>query len=53
MLMTEAEVVEMQRKIDKGIRLAQTRLIERARHNRTTLVVMRHNKVVELTPDEL
>lgn len=51
--MSEAEVFEMQRKIDQGIHLAQVRLIERARHNHTTLVISRNNKVVEVKPEEL
>lgn len=53
MIMTEAEVAEMQRKIDEGIHLAQERLIKRAKHNNTTLVISRGNQVVEVTADEL
>ncbi len=52
-LMSEAEVAEMQRKIDQGIHLAQERLIERAKHNHTTLIISRNNKVVEVKADEL
>lgn len=52
-LMSEDEIYEMQRKIDEGIYLAQTRLIERARHNRTTLVIARNGQVVEVMADEL
>lgn len=51
--MSEAEVLEMQRKIDEGIFLAQKRLIERAEHNHTTLVVARNDEVVEVTAEEL
>ncbi len=51
--MSEAEVAEMQRKIDQGIHLAQKRLIERAKHNHTTLIISRNNKVVEVKADEL
>ncbi len=51
--MSEAEVAEMQRKIDQGIHLAQERLIERAKHNHTTLIISRNNKVVEVKADEL
>lgn len=51
--MSEAEVIEMQRKIDKGIRLAQKRLVERAKHNHTTLIINRNNKVVEVKAEEL
>lgn len=43
----------MQQKIDIGIRLAQERLVERARLFKGTLVVARGGKVVELTADEL
>ena len=53
MAMSEAEVDEMQRKIDEGIYLAQERLIERARHNHTTLVVAQGDRIVEVTADEL
>lgn len=51
--MNEAEVAEMQRKIDEGIQLAQERLIEKAKRNHTTLVIARNNEVVEVTADEL
>ena len=51
--MTDREIAEMQQKIDIGIRLAQERLVERARLFNATLVVARGGKVVELTPDEL
>ena len=43
----------MQRKIDEGIYLAQERLIERAMHNHTTLVVARGGQVVEVMAEEL
>lgn len=39
--MSEDEVYEMQRKIDEGIYLAQKRLVERAKHNHTTLIIAR------------
>lgn len=51
--MSDREVKDMQRRIDKGILLAQQRLVERARLFGTTLVVCRDGKVVELSPDEL
>ena len=51
--MSEIEVAEMQQKIDRGILLAQERLVERARLFNATLVVARNGKVVELTPEEL
>ncbi|MBP5772080.1 MAG: hypothetical protein J6W75_12155 [Bacteroidaceae bacterium] len=51
--MNEREILEMQQKIDQGILLAQRRLVERARLFRSTLVVARDGKVVELMPEEL
>ncbi len=51
--MSEKEVAEMQQRIDIGIRLAQERMVERARLFKSTLVVAREGKVVELTPEEL
>lgn len=53
MTMSEDEVYEMQRKIDEGIYLAQERLIERAKHNHTTLVIAREGQIVEVSADEL
>ncbi|MCD8317889.1 MAG: hypothetical protein LUC45_03110 [Paraprevotella sp.] len=52
-MMNEDEVYEMQSKIDEGIFLAQKRLVERARHNHTTLVVARGGQIVEVSADEL
>ena len=52
-IMDEEEIAEMQQKIDKGIQLAQKRLIERPKHNNTTLVIARNNEVVEVKADEL
>ncbi len=43
----------MQSRIDKGIVLAQERLVERSKLFKSTLVVTRGGKVVELMPDEL
>ncbi len=51
--MTEKEVYEMQRKIDEGIRLAQKRLIARAKHNNSTLIIARDGMVVEVSANEL
>ena len=51
--MSETEVYEMQRKIDEGIRLAQKRLIARAKHNNTTLIIARNGTVVEVDAHEL
>lgn len=49
----EVDICELERKIDEGIHLAQERLIARARHNNTTLVIAHHGKVLEVTADEL
>ena len=51
--MNEREVAEMQQSIDRGILLAQERLVERSRLFHTTLVVARGGQVVELMPEEL
>ncbi len=51
--MNDKDILEMQHKIDCGIRLAQQRLVERSRLFKATLVVARGGKVVELSPDEL
>jgi len=51
--MSDREIYEMQQKIDRGIVLAQERLVERSRLFHSTLVVARGGQVVELLPDEL
>ena len=51
--MNDREIAEMQQKIDIGIRLAQERMVERARLFKATLVVSRGGKIVELSPEEL
>ncbi len=51
--MNDREIKEMQLRIDKGIVLAQERLVERSRLFNSTLVVNRGGRVVELLPDEL
>ena len=51
--MSDREVKEMQHLIDKGILLAQQRLVERSRLFHSTLVVNRNGQVVELLPEEL
>lgn len=43
----------MQCKIDEGIYLAQKRLVERAKHNHTTLIIAREGQVVEVKAEEL
>ena len=49
--MSEKEILEMQRRIDEGIRLAQKRLWERARSTQQTLVVYNEGEIVEMVPD--
>ena len=51
--MSEIEIIEMQKKIDQGILLAQERLVERSRLFHSTLVVAREGKVLELMPEDL
>ena len=51
--MSDREVIEMQKKIDRGILLAQERMLERSRLFHSTVVVSRGGKVVEVHPDEL
>ncbi|MBR4534758.1 MAG: hypothetical protein IKO85_09525 [Bacteroidaceae bacterium] len=43
----------MQKKIDKGIFLAQQRMLERSRLFQSTVVVSRGGQVVEVQPEEL
>ena len=52
-IMTDREVEEMQRRIDEGIKLAQSRLCERAMHDGLSLVVTRDGKLMELKASEL
>ncbi len=49
--MSEKEILEMQRRIDEGIRLAQKRLWERARTTHQPLVICDEGEIVELVPD--
>ena len=49
--MTDIEIMEMQRRIDEGIHLAQKPLWERARNNRQTLIVTCNGKIIELMPE--
>jgi len=51
--MSERDIAELQRRIDKGILLAQTRLIERAKHEGYSLVVRRNGIVREVPASEL
>lgn len=50
--MTDADVAEMQQRIDDGILLAQKRLVSRAMHDNLKLVVCRNGKVQELPATE-
>lgn len=51
--MSDREVFEMQKKIDKGILLAQERMLERSRLFQSTVVVAREGQVIEVKPEEL
>lgn len=51
--MSKTEVVEMQSRIDQGIRLAQTRLIERAKHDDLSLVLCINGRVCEIPAKDL
>ncbi len=48
-----SKVEEMQRRIDEGIRLAQERLVRRAKHDGHSLVVVRDGKLMELNAHDL
>ena len=43
----------MQNRIDRGILLAQEKLVDRAKLFHSTLVVAKNGQVVELMPEEL
>lgn len=51
--MSEREKIDLARRIDKGILLAQTRLIEKAKHDNLSLVIRRNGKVMEVPAIEL
>ena len=51
--MNEREKIELARRIDKGILLAQTRLIEKAKRDNLTLVVRRNGRGMEVPAGEL
>ncbi len=51
--LTVAEMEDMQQRIDKGIRLAQQRLVKRAIHDNISLVVFRGGRVIDLSPQEM
>ncbi len=50
---TKHDTTEMQRRIDEGIRLAQARLVQRARHDDLSLVVMRDGELKEIKANEI
>ena len=50
--MSDKEIIELQRRIDQGILLAQTRLIERYKHNGWSLVVRLNGEVREIPAAE-
>lgn len=49
--MSEREILEMQRRIDEGIRLAHKRLWERAGSQGQSLVVSRGGEIIEMVPE--
>lgn len=51
--MSDKEIREMQKRIDRGILLAQSRLVKRARHNDFRLVIFRDGQVMEVAAEEL
>ncbi len=50
---TDSDIEEIQRRIDEGIRLAQQRLVQQAKHDNLSLVVMRNGELVELKAKDL
>lgn len=50
--MTDQEVLDMQRRIDEGIRLAQQRLWQRAGNAHQPLVVVSDGKLQEIIPQK-
>lgn len=52
-IMSEIEIQQMQDRIDAGILLAQKRLIEKAKHEDSELVIMRDGEVVHVKASEL
>lgn len=53
MKMTDRQKMDLVSRIDKGILLAQKRLIERAKHDNLSLVVRREGVVIEIPATEL
>lgn len=52
-MMNEREKLDLARRIDQGILLAQTRLIEKAKRDNLSLVVRRNGIVMEIPAVEL
>lgn len=48
--MSEQEILDMQRRIDEGIRLAQQRLWDWAKKEQQSLIVAHEGKVIEFFP---
>ncbi len=51
--MTDSDIEEIQRRIDEGIRLAQQRLVQQAKHDDLSLVVVRDGVLMELKAKDL
>lgn len=51
--MNDRELIELQNRIDKGILLAQTRLVERAKHEGYSLVIRKNGQVCDVPATEL
>lgn len=51
--MSEVDLIQLQEKIDSGVRLAQRRLIERAIRENGDLVVEQDGEVVHIKAEEL
>lgn len=51
--MTRNEVLDTARLIDEGILRAQQRLLERARHDGSSLIFSREGKVIEILADNV
>lgn len=45
------DLLDLQRRIDEGIRLAQKRLACRAKRDNLSLVMFREGEIVEMVPD--
>ena len=51
--MNEKEMLRLQRQIDRGIVLAQERMVEKSRRMGYTIVVFRDGKVQDIKPEEV